>query len=243
MPGDKFSVLRSKLDHLARHTNEWCGLPVPIKEQRLLVEDKHPASKLYLELGRQEHTDPATVVNSWYSHEKRGDVMIWREPDGSLGWGVAQDVHHFRYDLNTMFCSIAWSVESEEKAQEMLKGLIPLHLFKMYQLTGMFMETSRRSGMTYIFRRLRPTVVLAPDRQWSWKEGRALKRGLHPNELSTRILTTLCLHPIGYYADSWAGSMCPTDDVIAHLLLMRGDEVMLWRRANQIPAHRAQAGL
>lgn len=27
--------------------------------------------------------------------------------------------------------------------------------------------------------------------------------------------------------------MVPTDDVIAHLLLMRGDERLFWRRANQ----------
>lgn len=40
-----------------------------------------------------------------------------------------------------------------------------------------------------------------------------------------------------------AGAMCPTDDVIAHLMLMRGDEVDFWHRSNQHPAHRHEAGL
>lgn len=40
-----------------------------------------------------------------------------------------------------------------------------------------------------------------------------------------------------------AGAMCPTDDVIAHLSLMRGDEKMFWRRCNQHPAYRPEAGL
>src|SRR3546814_10910453 len=39
-----------------------------------------------------------------------------------------------------------------------------------------------------------------------------------------RWLCALCLHPIGYYENSWAGAMCPTDDVIAHLMLMRRSE-------------------
>jgi hypothetical protein len=37
--------------------------------------------------------------------------------------------------------------------------------------------------------------------------------------------------------------MCPTDDVIAHLMLMRGDEAMFWRRCNQHAAHLPEAGL
>lgn len=58
-----------------------------------------------------------------------------------------------------------------------------------------------------------------------------------------RILCCLCMRPIAYYADSWAGAMCPTDDVIAHLALMRGDEAMFWRRCNQHPPYRPEAGL
>jgi hypothetical protein len=46
-----------------------------------------------------------------------------------------------------------------------------------------------------------------------------------------------------YYAGSWGGAMCPTDDVIAHLTLMRGDEPMFWRRSNQHHPKRHESGL
>ena len=58
-----------------------------------------------------------------------------------------------------------------------------------------------------------------------------------------KILACLCMHPIAYYAGSWAGAMCPTDDVIAHLSLMRADEHMFWKRSNQHPPYRPEAGL
>jgi hypothetical protein len=51
------------------------------------------------------------------------------------------------------------------------------------------------------------------------------------------------MHPIAYYEGSWAGAMCPTDDVIAHLMLMRGDEPMFWKRSSQHPATSPAAGL
>jgi hypothetical protein len=37
--------------------------------------------------------------------------------------------------------------------------------------------------------------------------------------------------------------MCPTDDVIAHLMLMRGDEALLWRKANQHPSWVPESGI
>jgi hypothetical protein len=90
---------------------------------------------------------------------------------------------------------------------------------KYYLLIGMFLETSKRSGVTYLFRKLAPTV--------------ATKAG--PDD-EMRVLTTLCLHPIGHYENTPCGVMVPTDDVIAHLLLMRGDEAKFWAKANHHPA-------
>ena len=40
-----------------------------------------------------------------------------------------------------------------------------------------------------------------------------------------------------------SGALRPTDDVIAHLLMMRGDEPMFWRRANQHEAWEVESGL
>lgn len=210
---------------IADRSGEWCGLPMPLNDARLVVEPSHPASKLYATLGKQEPQDPATLVNVWYSHARRCDIYVWREPDGRLDWGAVPAIHHADKEFSTMACSVAWSLESENKALELLRSLIPAHLWKMYYLTGMFPETSGRSGVSYLFRRLRPTVALRPASD------------------GMKILAALCLHPIGYYADTWAGSMCPTDDVIAHLLLMRADEPFFWKRANQIAPHRSEAGL
>ncbi len=79
--------------------------------------------------------------------------------------------------------------------------------------------------MIYVFRRLRPTLAL------SGRTG------------SVMVLCALCQHPIAYYDNSWAGAMTPTDDVLAHLMLMRGDEAMLWKRSNQHHPARPEAGL
>lgn len=127
--------------------------------------------------------------------------------------------------LNTMGCASAWQLKCELRAQEKLKTLLKPHLFDMYLLTGAFLETSKRSKVTYMFRRLRPTLAM------SGATG------------DMRILCGLCLHPIGFYSGTWAGCMVPTDEVIAHLLLMRGDEPDFWRQANQHPAWRSEAGL
>jgi len=124
-----------------------------------------------------------------------------------------------------MSCSDAWGIEQESNALQTLAGLLRHSQFKRYLLTGMFLETSKRSGVMYCFRKLRPTVAI----------------DLKGND--TRIMCTLCMHPIAYYADSWAGAMCPTDDIIAHLMLMRADEHMFWKRSNQHSAYKREAGL
>ena len=84
---------------------------------------------------------------------------------------------------------------------------------------------SKRSQVTYMFRRGRPTIAIRQD-----------ETGGFP-------LCALCLHPIGYYADTWAGVMCPTDEVIAHLLMMRGSEEKYWANANQHPVDHPAAGI
>lgn len=75
------------------------------------------------------------------------------------------------------------------------------------------------------FRRGRPTIVL------------------RQNEEANYALCALCLHPIGYYGQTWAGVMCPRDEVIAHLLMMRGSEEKYWANANQHPIHHPAAGV
>lgn len=215
---------------VARERGEWAGIPMPLDRERLVIEPSYPKAKELMEIG----APPATVgdeadcklVNSFWSDRLRCHILIWREPDGRLQWGRVPGIHHAGQLLRTLGAADAWGIEQEGRAVSLLGTLLRHRPFKQYLTTGMFLETSPRSQITYLFRRLRPTLALST------------RRGD-----DTRILAALCLHPIAYYADSWAGAMCPTDDVVAHLMLMRGDEHMFWRRSNQHPPSRPEAGI
>lgn len=171
--------------------------------------------------------DAWRVRNRFYSRRWRADISII-ERDGKITGHWEPAFHHIGHDLSTMGASVAWGLEQEQRALALLGTMIRHHAMKHYVLTGMFLERSPRSGVTYIFRRLKPTVAIAPTRD-----------ELEP----CRILASLCMHPIAYYAGSWAGAMCPTDDVIAHLTLMRGDEHRFWKVCSQHPPYRPEAGL
>jgi hypothetical protein len=77
-----------------------------------------------------------------------------------------------------------WPVEAEQKAQQKLTSLIPAKQFELYQLTGHFAETSKRSEVTYLFRIGRPTIAMRESEEGSY------------------WLCALCLHPIGYYGNT-----------------------------------------
>jgi hypothetical protein len=231
---DGYAPLRDALRELASERDEWAGIPMPMDGQQLIVEPTYPNAKGLMLIGASE-PDPEDagwiIRNSWYSDRRRADILIL-EKDGKIEWGLRAAFHHISFDLMTLGCSVAWGIEQEARAIQLLAGMLRHHQFKQYMLTGMFLEKSKRSGVTYMFRRLKPTVAIAA------RPGIVDKPGA-----SMRILCCLCMHPIAYYAGSWAGAMCPTDDVIAHLALMRGDEAMLWRRSNQHPPYRPEAGL
>lgn len=230
---DEFAGLRNGLRRIAEHRGDWSGIPMPIEGMPLVIEPKYPMGAALAEIGQkpQPEVDPDAgkkVRNRFYSCAHRSDILIWEE-DGKIAWGKVPVFHHLTHDLLTLGASEAWGIEQEHRAVQLLGTLVRHRQLKQYLLTGMFLERSERSGVTYLFRRLKPTVAI-DARSNSDKE-------------SCRILCTLCMHPIAYYAGSWAGAMCPTDDVIAHLMMMRGDEPMLWRRANQHPPYRPEAGL
>lgn len=224
---DAFAPFRNGIRRVSGAHKEWAGIPMPLDDARLVVEPRHPRAKELMGLGQPRAAaaeDGYRMRNSWWSHEKRGWIVVMDTPDG-ISWGYEPGMHHLDHDIRTMGCSVAWGLEQESKALRALGELVRHHQLKDYLLSGMFLESSPRSHVTYVFRKLKPTVAIA-------NKGGALS-----------ILCTLCLHPIAYYEGSWAGAMCPTDDVIAHLMLMRGDERMLWKRANQHPAWVPESGL
>lgn len=223
--------LRNKLRALAEINGEWAGIPMPISDAPLVVEPTYPNADALMALNakREKPSDPrdekAVIRNVFWSWWYRQNVIVYQDEGEKATFAPAGLTNQAEILLSTLGAADAWGIEQEALAIDTLGKMLPHRLFKQYLLTGMFMERSKRSGVHYVFRRLRPTVAL------STRTGIA------------KILCTLCLHPIGYYAGSWAGAMCPTDDVIAHLALMRGDEHMFWRRANQHSPQRRESGL
>lgn len=236
LPADEgWAHIRRKAQQLAKSRGEWAGIPIPSSYSRLILEKRYPYPKLNGAMfGDMEPKPPvddgAKVVNQWYCQERGVGVLIVEEKDGTRwktfipnGVGSRQT-----YAIKTMGIASeeVWSIEAETEAMSKLKELVNRQAYKCYFLSGMFLETSPRSKVTYLFRKLRPTLAMRPD-----KDG------------NMQILTALCLHPLGYYDGTFAGVMTPTDDVIAVLLMMRGDERKFWSKANHHDIYMASAGI
>ncbi len=129
--------------------------------------------------------------------------------------------------LNTYEAAGVYSLEAEEKALKLLKSMVTEEQYRKYFLTGLLIERSKKSGLLYIFRKLRPTLVF---------------RETHFQHYTRkRFLAALCVHARGYYQVSWAGTLVPTDDLICHLLMMRGDEARFWKKSTQHTRYAPQA--
>jgi hypothetical protein len=225
---DTHAGLRNALRRVAADRSEWAGIPMPLESERLVIEPAYPNAAGLMAIGANpepEGPPKFKVRNEFNSTRWRCDIVVFEEHDGRIRHGKVPAIHHLTQDLRTLGCADAWGVEQESAALDLLASMVQHRQFRQYLLTGMFIESSPRSGVTYLFRRLKPTVAM------------------HAVKGNMRVLCALCLHPIAYYSGSWAGAMTPTDDVVAHLSLMRGDEPMFWRRANQHAAYRPEAGL
>lgn len=248
-----WEVLKKIMQDIAEQRGDWAGYPVPVDNLKLNLAPSFPYPQLngmtnseepkqnlhqifqslsedeilkYTALLREE--SEYKYINSWYSYKYGYEVVIERnERTGKTRHSILTSTAGKRltFALNSLGASQAWDIEPELRAMHTLSTLVREHTFKHYMLTGGFLETSKRSGVTYYFRKLRPTIAMKCDDQ------------------GTRILTVLCLHPIGYYSDSFAGCMVPTDDVIAHLQLMRGDEHKFWAKANHHNPHSPTSGI
>jgi hypothetical protein len=231
---DGYSDLRGMLGEIADKTDDYSGIPMPLEGLDLIVEPTFPNAKGLMEICKEKedtsHSDEleaagCTPRTSFYSTRRKVQVHIVNHPSGKVRWGWLPRGNNLVLLLHTMDAQRAWGIEQEAKALQLLGTLLEHHKFKQYLMTGSFLETSSRSGVMYLFRKLRPTVAITTRGE------------------DAKILCTLCMHPIGYYHGSWAGVMCPTDDVIAHLMLMRADEHMFWRRCNQHHAAEIESGL
>lgn len=202
-----------------------------IDGEELVVHESHPWAHVF----NRKESPPSPggyarkIRNIIWSKRFRCMVAIYeRSSDGKVeAQPLVGSASSVDMELSTMGCSVAWGIEQESNALKLLGTLLSHVAFKYYLLTGQFIETSRRSGVAYMFRKLRPTIAMKENRKTGKME----------------VLCCMCMHPIGYYQGTWAGAMCPTDDVIAHLMMMRADEHMFWRYANQHPAGRPGSGV
>lgn len=215
---------RQCIDSIATFADEYAGIPMTFKGQEVIVHKSYKFAHVFNQKSLKQGTGPE-IVNRW-RHPNGYDVCIYHLTNGRARHIKSAPMSAAALVFSTLEVCNAWTMECETKALEKLRSLIRPHLFDAYQLTGQFLETSKRSGLTYIFRRLRPTIVLTPHRG---------------DEI--QVLVCLCLHPMGYYKNSWGGVMVPTDEVIAHLMLMRGSEADYWRQANHHAAWRKESGL
>jgi hypothetical protein len=167
-------------------------------------------------------------VNSWYSAKRHSTVTIYKVGEKRI-YEIEPCYGGPKLDLwlNTLIASDAWTPRMEERALEKLKSLLNERAYNSYLLTGTFIETSKKSKVTYMFRKLRPTVAMVHEAMVD----------------RMKVLSVLCLHPLAYYQRSFAGVHCPTDDVICHLIMMRGDEKLFWKKANHHELYDPEAGL
>lgn len=218
-----YEQLAATLAQVCQEKSEWAGLPIPIPDHELILEPRFPYQELTRLAQEKPPPPPEDIVNSWWSARLHATVVITRTT------GKLEALVLPRQSLLPMLQTLAvvpvWPLAAEHEAICKLGELVSHHAMRCYMLTGCFLETSKRSGVTYLFRRLRPTV--------------ALKGGEH----CLRVLACLCQHPVGFYSSTFGGCMVPTDEVISHLVMMRGDEHYYWRICNQHPPEAEQSGL
>lgn len=203
------------------------GYPVPIDGLTIRVANGFPYPGMEGINRSDEPKSDGAIVNSFWSLRLNRQIGILRGPGGDLIpiGGLMGHSTRLDYAINSARAAMHFDLDVELAALAKLAELIPKHAWESYFIGGAFIETSKRSQVHYVFRKLRPTIAL------SSRNGKM------------RCLACLCLHPLAYYEDSYCGAMTPTDDVIAHLMMMRSDEHLFWKRSNQHPFWIPQAGV
>lgn len=178
-----------------------------------------------------ENGDCPEDVNYWIP-SPRAYVVMRKRGKAKVG-RVDLTEDRFNMFVRSLLCQAgAADSNAELTAMIALKGRINQNQWDAYILGNAFPETSKRSGVTYIFRKGRPTIAM---RCRPCTDGQ-------PGE-TRRFLAALCSHPLAWYQGTHVGSYPPSDEVLAHLLMMRADEHRYWRECNQHGLTEINAGI
>jgi hypothetical protein len=140
-------------------------------------------------------------------------------------WIQRTDLLDTRMEWEAVSANIRYgstSLEAEAQAQANLFKRLDDKQQRQWVFNGWFAEESSRSRCLYLIRKGKPTVALGSN---------------------NRILCCLCIHPMGYYMNTYSGVMPPSDEALAVLLLIRSDEHRLWKKSGQHTALDPRSGL
>lgn len=165
-----------------------------------------------------EEVDEPEVINHWTAPSK---IIAVSSHHGR------SSVEKFDYSrrrlelyMDSLLCQAgACDGDAELTAMVALLRRLNRNQRDSYILGSAFVETSKKSGVTYIFRKGRPTLAMRMEKV----EGGEKRH----------FLAALCTHCLGWYEDTFVGCYPPSDQVLADLLAMRADEAKFWARSIQ----------
>lgn len=168
-------------------------------------------------------------VNEW--HQRPKHVFSYREAGKYRVVTMDESQERFKVLVDSILCGAgAVDADAEITAMASLFRRINSNQREAYLLVGAFPETSKRSGISYILRKGKPTIAM---RCTPVPEGGERRH----------FLAALCHHCLGYYSGTHVGVCPPSDEVLSTLLLIRGDEHALWKRSEQHGINDPLAGI
>lgn len=223
---------KTSVQEWGRAEHAFAGVPLYFKGDYLVLAKAYPKKlqAFYAVMNEKyflsKRGKKDKLRNVWFSRSKNQWVYIRESPEGKIykeiDNGTEERFKLFRYSSD--FTTGLNNYEAEVIALEKLKSLVSKSVYQEYFVTGSFYETSKKSDVCYCFRRSRPTIAF---------------RNFSP----PKILACLCCHAVGYYLGSFSGVLAPTDDVVSHLLMMRTDEKMFWKKSTQHQPYSPLAGI
>ena len=238
------------LGDLYMEKGHFAGVPLGTFDPEARIITNDPAMQKLVREAREKEGLPAytsafnegdedeeyVVHRVWHSARRYGgvygDVVVFRNKTTGkyehMFIPTDRNLHQRR--LRMLFATVGartWSlVKAEFTAMKRLLEVLSRVQQERYILAGAFIETGK-SGVKYLFQKNRPTIAFRVEK----------------DDHHFLPLCALCLHPLGYYDQSWAGLMAPSDEVFAHLVMMRADEHTFWKKANQISIGEPNSGV